>query len=126
MIDLLRELHRQGKALVLLSSDHASYLHDEIASFGLTDVFEEVWAGVHDKRDIVRKVMQTHNFKRIETLFVGDTQNDDQAGKHAGIKTALVTWGFCDLAKIESVKPYYIVKTPQELRQIIADKQEKS
>jgi phosphoglycolate phosphatase len=119
VVELLKTLHKAGIKMTLLSSDHPSYLHDEIAEFGLTEVFKEVYGDVHDKTTVIKGLIKKHHFDPAESLFVGDTQNDDEAGKHAGLKTALVTWGFCTKAAIELCEPDYIIETPEELKKLI-------
>jgi phosphoglycolate phosphatase-like HAD superfamily hydrolase len=119
MEKVVLSLKKRGIRMVILSSDHPIYLHDEIAAYGLTECFEQVYCDVHDKRHIVEEVIKNHNFHKAETLFVGDTQNDDQAGKHAGIRTALVTWGFCNIRQIKACKPTYIINKPNEFIKLI-------
>jgi phosphoglycolate phosphatase-like HAD superfamily hydrolase len=63
--------------------------------------------------------MQRFNLKPEETLYVGDMVIDAQAGRHAGVKTIIVTTGSNTKNEIEKVRPYRIMRRITELLKIL-------
>lgn len=77
---------------------------------GMSDVFD--WIITLDEVDQpkphpqgIQLCLDHFHLRPEDVLFVGDTMYDYQAGKHAGVDTALVTWSLRKFP--ESVKPDY-------------------
>ena len=60
--------------------------------------------------EILLKIMRRFHVKKDQSLYVGDMLIDAQAGKRAGIKTAIVTTGSSTISEIKRAKPWRIVK----------------
>lgn len=63
----------------------------------------------------LRKLMQQHNVKADEILYVGDETRDIEAAKKEGIKVIAVTWGYNSHAILQTFSPDFIAHTPEEL-----------
>ena len=63
----------------------------------------------------LRKLMQQHNGKADEILYVGDETRDIEAAKKEGIKVIAVTWGYNSHAILQTFSPDFIAHTPEEL-----------
>ncbi|MBD3208775.1 MAG: HAD hydrolase-like protein [Candidatus Nealsonbacteria bacterium] len=117
--DTLEKFKKAGFNMVILSSNHSEYLLSEIEEFDLDGFFSEVNGGVHDKFKAVAEMIKRNGFREKETLFVGDTTHEVEAGKSAGIKTASVTWGYHDENRLKSASPDFIIHNLKDLENII-------
>ena len=52
--------------------------------------------------------------------IIGDSVSDIHAAKQASIKSIAVSWGHQSLSKLKAANPDYLVKSPQELQQILS------
>ncbi|MFA6586089.1 MAG: HAD hydrolase-like protein [Candidatus Paceibacterota bacterium] len=117
--DLIKEFKNQGKNLVVISSDNPETLLQEMKSFGLDGVFNEVIFRAYDKEETTRRVIEDNNFKLDETIFIGDSNHEIEVGKKVGIKTGAVTWGFCTKERLEALEPDFLINSLEELRDIV-------
>lgn len=119
VVELVKKIKKNGKKMLVLSSDFAETLFPEMEKFGLNGFFEEVVPFVHDKSDTIHDLIKRNNFKIEETVFVGDSNNEIKAGKEAGVKTIAVTWGLFSEEKLKLTKPDCLVNNIQELEKIL-------
>jgi len=117
--DLIKELKIKGISMVVLSSDAPETLLPEMKEYDLENIFREVITKVHDKADSIEGLISQNNFKKEETVFIGDSNHEVEVGKRAGIKTIAVTWGFCTEEKLKSTHPDYLVHNIKELKDIL-------
>jgi phosphoglycolate phosphatase len=119
VVDLLTRLHSKGIKIVVLSSQPQDQLESQAASFGIKNCIDRLVGSVHDKKGVIDSVLAKNRFSESDTVLVGDTVSDVETGKHAGLKTAAVTWGFDPADKLQKAKPDYIIDTLKELDKII-------
>jgi phosphoglycolate phosphatase len=119
MTSLVKKLHSQGKKMVILSSDSPKSILDEIKDFGLEGIFEDMELEVHDKVHHIADLMERNNMKVEETIIIGDTNNEIEAARSAGIKVISVTWGLCSEKNLKQYNPDYIVNTVGKLEKIL-------
>ena len=60
-----------------------------------------------------------YNIDKNEALYVGDSNVDVHTAKAAGIDCCSVLWGFRSYDELSACCPRYIVKSPEELYQVI-------
>lgn len=116
IVDLIKDLQRQGVRMVVVSSDLPETLLLEIDSFGLNNVFLDVVTGVHDKTIAMKNLIEKHDFNKSETFVVGDSNHEIEVGKHIGIKTVAVTWGLTSEDRLINFNPDFIAHDLDELR----------
>jgi phosphoglycolate phosphatase len=104
--------------LFIVSSDPGILL-EQINLFGLSGLFKEVIYKVHDKTEPVKELVKKYELNLEETVFIGDTNHEIEAGKSVGIKTGAVTWGTFNEEKLKSYKPDYIFHDLIELEKAI-------
>lgn len=119
IVDLIKKFKEKEIKMVILSSDFPQTLLPEITSFGLDDIFIDVVTDVHDKLEGVKELIKKNNFKKEETIFIGDSNHEIEVGKIVGIKTGAVTWGFCTKEKLASLKPDFLITNLSELESAI-------
>jgi len=117
--DTLLKLNKTGVNMVIISSHISDYLLSDIKEFGLNGLFKEINTEIHDKTEIINKVMKRNNFKPEETIFIDDTTHEIKAGKKGGTKTAAVTWGYQNEDKLKSSNPDFIIHNLKELESVI-------
>jgi methionine--tRNA ligase beta chain len=120
--ETLQDLKKAGIKMIVISSNLRETLLSDIEEFGLQGIFNEINSEVHDKAEDIAETIKRNKFNPEETVFVGDTPHEVQAGKSAGIKTVAVTWGFSKEDKLKAAKPDYIVHNLKELEDIILTK----
>ena len=116
---VIKYFKKRGFKLFLVSSDFKQTVLRDIKNFGLEHVFEKVYTEVIDKNQSVQDIIKNGKLVPSETLIVGDSNHEIEAGKNAGIKTAVVTWGFTAEDVLEKEKPDFIVHNTKELQEII-------
>ena len=116
IVDLTKDLQRQGIKMVVVSSDLSETLLPEIDSFGLNNTFLDVVTEAHDKTIVMGDLIKKHNFNKSETFVVGDSNHEIEAGQHIGIKTIAVTWGFTLEDRLITSNPDFIAHNLDELK----------
>jgi len=119
IVSLVKKIKKSGCRMIVLSSDFPETILHEIKDFGLENIFDEVVHSVHDKSEIIHELIRKHDYRPGETVFVGDSSNEVEAGKNAGIKTISVTWGFTSEEKLKLASPDYLVQNVRELEKIL-------
>jgi phosphoglycolate phosphatase len=119
MPDLIKNLKAQGVRMSVVSSDPTERLLRETKEFGLENIFDDVITNAHDKSEGVDGLIEKYNFKKEETVFIGDSNHEVEVGKQVGIKTIAVTWGFSAEEKLKLTNPDYLVHNIKELEKIL-------
>ena len=120
MVDLLKEFKKGGIKMVVLSSDLPITLLPEMQRFGLEDIFIDTIISAYDKSEGIGKLIERNNFKKEETIFIGDSNHEIEEGKRAGTKTGAVTWGFSTEERLKALNPDYIIRNLDDLKSIIS------
>ena len=63
----------------------------------------------------VNEVMEYLNVTKEECIYVGDSDVDMKTAQNAGVKSIGVAWGFRGEEELKSAGADYIIRTPQEL-----------
>jgi len=119
MVDLIKKIKENNHYIAVISSDLSDTILPEIKNFGLENIFNDIVIGVHDKTEGLQNIIKNNNFKKEETVFIGDTNHEIEVGKQAGIKTIAVTWGFYSENRLKTLNPDYLVHNIEELEKIL-------
>ncbi|QTN31456.1 HAD hydrolase-like protein [Akkermansiaceae bacterium] len=92
------------RMFVLTSMDADAFLR-QLVDFGMKDFFEETYAGVLDKREVIAEILETHCLLKDETAFVGDMTHDVETAKHGGISSIAVLTGYHHAEVLAGVRP---------------------
>jgi phosphoglycolate phosphatase len=120
--EMLESLKDKKKAILTNKSE--VYAKDIVKYLGISDYFVEVWGGdtldvrKPDPKTILELAKKTRS-DLLKTVMIGDSANDFLVAKAAGVASIAVSYGYCDLKQIESYKPNFIVKKPQEIINIV-------
>ena len=119
IVKLIKKLKKKGSITAVLSGDMAETLFPEMEKFGLNNIFDELTIDVPDKLEAIGDLMKRNNFKKEETVFIGDSNHEVEVGKQAGIKTIAVTWGYYSENRLAELNPTYLVHNVKELEKIL-------
>jgi phosphoglycolate phosphatase len=119
IVGLIKKLKKKNIFMAVLSSDAPETVLPEIKNFDLENIFDDLEIKVHDKSEVIESLISRNNFKKEETVFIGDTNHEIEVGKSAGIKTIAVTWGFYPENRLKALNPDYLVHNIKELEDIL-------
>ena len=123
VVDLLKELKKQGVKTAILSNKDdstAKKVAEELFEEGLVDLCLGARKGVPLKPepDAVFEIIEQFGVKKDECLYIGDTATDIKTAKNAGLYSVDVLWGFRDRAELEGAKADVIVSDAMKIAEI--------
>ena len=120
----VKELHRKGYKLGVVTSRLNDSAIRGLEYFGLMDYFDSI-IGADDtdlhKPDPTPAFMALEELggKPEETLFVGDSPFDILCGKNAGIASVVVGWSALPMDMLLKYEPSYVVNSMEELMALV-------
>ncbi|HCV44103.1 MAG TPA: hypothetical protein DGH68_11515 [Bacteroidetes bacterium] len=121
--ETLEVLRLHGKRLAIASTKRGAGIKRATDHFGITEYFVQLQGseGIPHKPDptIITTILAEQQWRREETIMVGDTDNDILAGKNAGVATCGVTYGSLSEDEIERFAPEFIISSFPELLSIV-------
>jgi phosphoglycolate phosphatase len=119
-IEALREMKVRMATATTKSSETTLRV---LEHFGIERFFSQI-QGSNDipyKPDpfIINKILGDQSWEKTETLMVGDTDNDIEAGKRAGVPTCGVTYGSLTKEQILQLNPDFIIDSFPELLSLL-------
>ncbi|MDP6410114.1 MAG: HAD-IA family hydrolase [Planctomycetota bacterium] len=121
--DALAELASVGIALGIVTSKNAATAWRGLECCGLAAYFE-VLVGSDDVRDHkphpapVLAAVERLAVPPAATFFVGDSPQDLEAGRRAGVRTAAVSWGPFERTELERQAPDVWLERPAALSEL--------
>ena len=108
--DGLAALHGKGVKLGTASTKSTGTSARVLEHFGVAQFFVQIQGneeGFPFKPDpfILNKIIREQGWKKKETMMVGDTDYDIEAGKRAGVATCAVTYGSLSRSELEPFRP---------------------
>lgn len=100
---------RQGLRLFVLSSMNEEALLRQAEAFGLTPFFEEIVAGVLDKRTRMAELVTRHGLCPAKTAYIGDMVHDVDAARSAGVQAIAVLSGYDSAERLLPSEPDLVV-----------------
>lgn len=116
----LKELHSAGLKLAVVTSQTDAECDLARQSLDLEEVID-LWVTssmvATPKPDPapVLKAIEIFKIKPGEVIMIGDTFNDLEAGRNAGVRIGAVLWGFGQRDKLLSYHPDFVFEHPGEL-----------
>ena len=119
IMEMLRELARQGYALGVVSNKPDFAVQELIPEY-FPDIFASVSGdreGVAKKPapDLILEAMKNLKADGSEAIYVGDSEVDLEAAANAGIPCISVAWGFKGRKFLEEQNAGTIIETPSEI-----------
>jgi pyrophosphatase PpaX len=122
--EMLRDLRARQQRLGLVTSKREGFARRGLRLFGLDELFDV--AIFHD--DTIRHkpdpeplllAADRSGLPPGEVVYVGDSIHDVAAGRAAGMRTVSVLWGPFERSTLERAGPDHVVKTPEDLVQLL-------
>lgn len=117
--DILRFCHAHNRHCYILSTMRKDHFERQCHAAGFDPFFEATYAGVADKRQTIKTLLQKHDLSPGETLFVGDMQHDVDTAHHGGTHSCAVLTGYNTLTQLRESRPDVIVENLRELQAIL-------
>jgi phosphoglycolate phosphatase-like HAD superfamily hydrolase/ADP-ribose pyrophosphatase YjhB (NUDIX family) len=112
-----------GIRTFVLTSMDVNAFERQMDDFGFRDLFEATYAGVLDKREVIRQILETHGLDPAETAFVGDMTHDVETARHGGISSIAVLTGYNHPEILARVRPDLTVPDLGVLRSLLVRRQ---
>lgn len=124
--ELLEYVKKTGmKTAVVSNKPHAQAVDtvEYIFGKGYFDAIIGERDGIPKKPDPAMALRAAEEFGVLpeECLYFGDTNTDMQTGKHAGMTTVGVLWGFRDREELAQFDPDYLIETPLRMVTILEE-----
>lgn len=118
-LEVVKELHKRGKKLALVTSRRKATCDLYTKHFGLFDYFEVIMTPESSEKhkpdpEPANIALSKLGVKASDTLFIGDAIFDIACGHAAGCETAYVSWGFRKVEDLEP-SPDYLLKSFEDL-----------
>jgi len=123
MANLIKSLHGEGYTLLIVSSNSLRNVSSFLKIHELRQYFYRVYGnvGIFNKAQALRKLIRKNRLSLEDCIYVADETRDIKACKTTGIRCVAVNWGFADPTLLAELKPYGFVTTPNELKQLIVN-----
>lgn len=124
IVDMLKELKKQGLSLAVLSNKPHLQTRDVVKTFFDDGTFASVQGqqeGIPRKPDpeAIYMIAKELNVGLEECLYVGDSDVDMQTGQRAHVTTVGVTWGFRSEEVLKKHGADYIVHKAEQIISIV-------
>lgn len=108
--ELLSTLRERGVALYLCTSKREEFTTRILDHFALRQFFSGVVADRaisehHDKADLLRELLATHEINRSSAIMVGDREFDILAARAVGLPSIAVNYGFGSQEELMEGRP---------------------
>ncbi len=122
--DALEHFQLSGARQFIATSKYQQYAEQIIESLQLRETFIAVYGSEADGRRADKKELFDHLLKEEalnagQTVMIGDTRFDIEAGRHHNLSTVGVLWGYGGKDALEKAGAHYLVETPQNMPDII-------
>ena len=120
VVEAVRRLHRMGAALGLVTSKLRAGTERGLRLLGLEEEFavrvcaDDVVNGKPHPEPVLM-ALQAFGASPKETLFIGDSPHDIEAGKRAGVTTVAVAWGPFPRETLGAEEPDYWLEEPADI-----------
>ncbi len=120
MIDVLDTLKERGKYLFVVSNKSEIFSKKILKELGVEHYFEEIVGGdtFPNKKpnpQQVLEILKKYDAKKSESIIVGDSENDIEAGEAAGIAVCWVSYGFRDRSILDKYYIDFVAEKPQDI-----------
>ncbi|MEM1440795.1 MAG: HAD-IA family hydrolase [Verrucomicrobiota bacterium] len=117
MTDAVRELHKAGYRLGVLSSNSADNVRLVLRRFGLLECFSFIEAGVSlfGKSHRILSVLKKEALEPRDAMYVGDETRDMEAARESKVSGLAVCWGANGREAMETEGPDFCIDHPSEL-----------
>lgn len=120
--EVLRQLHKNGHRLLVMSSNSQQNVTQFLKTHGLESYFSDVYGsiGLFSKTRALKKILRLNKLKPGQCFYIGDEIRDMHASQKAKIRPVAVAWGYNDVRALQAAKPFAIAERPADLERIFS------
>lgn len=112
---------RHIRCFALTSVDKKAF-REQSSELGMDSYFECIYSGVHDKKKVIRELIDRHRLRTDETAFIGDMTHDVETANSAGITSIAVLTGYQNAQQLSQATPDMITPDLRTLRHLLDKK----
>jgi phosphoglycolate phosphatase len=117
----LQALRDDGHRLWVVTSKPEVYARPILHHFRLDQYFAEIHgselSGARaDKADLIRHVLERERLPRESVWMIGDRRHDVAGGRHNGVRTMAVRWGYGTEEELRAAGPDAMAVSMQDVR----------
>lgn len=119
--NLLKELKKQGKRLLVATSKPEEFAIKILKHFHLDQYFDYIAGATMDgsrgkKADVIHYALETCNITNLsETVMIGDREHDIIGAKREGLDSIGVLFGYGNLEEHQAAGATYIAETVEDI-----------
>lgn len=116
--------HFKSRLQAIVSNKPLEFVEMILAGLNRRESFASVYGGdsVNNKKpdpEMVIHLLQQHAMPPEDTLIIGDSPQDIEAGRRAGVATCGVTWGLRPRSEVENAQPDFLIHSMTELKKLV-------
>ena len=120
--ELVRRLRDAGANVAIATGKPTAFTVDILARHGLGGLFDAVLGSEFDgtrgqKWEVIAELLEKYG--RENAVMIGDRDNDVRGAKRCGIPCIGVEWGYAEPGELESAGAITVVKSAEELENIL-------
>lgn len=122
--EFLEKLKKEGKKTGIVTNKYEDISRQIIKKLGIEDLIDIIVGGDTTPKkkpepDPILYALENLDSDTTTSIIIGDSEADIIAGKKAGIKTGLVTYGFGNTEYAKSFNPDVVIASLKELFEIL-------
>jgi HAD superfamily hydrolase (TIGR01549 family) len=123
MEEVLPQLRKHANCFGILTSNAVENVEAFLEAHGLRDLFTFIstTSKLTGKDKHLRSIARTFSLRKEEMFYIGDEIRDLRAARKARIDAIAVTWGLNNEQSLAKEEPRYLVHTPAELLEVVAN-----
>jgi phosphoglycolate phosphatase len=124
VVEALEQFKSIGAQQFVATAKYEQYARWIIEANDLKQYFSGIYGSTidgkyADKRELLTRLFEQENLRKADTVMIGDTKFDMEAGRYIDIATTGVLWGYSDETSLKAAGAHDIVKTPAELFEVV-------
>jgi phosphoglycolate phosphatase len=117
----LKALKEDGHRLWVVTSKPQVYAQTIVSHFGLHDDFAAVYGSelsgaLTDKGELISHVLERERLARDAVWMIGDRAHDVIGGRHNGVRTLAVLWGYGTEEELRTAGPHAMAASMKDVR----------
>ena len=117
--EFLSWCEQHGIRLFVLTSMNPENFASQLRDFDFEGHFEETYAGVVDKREVIHEILATHGLRAEETGYVGDMAHDIETAHHGGVTSVGVLSGYDPHERLIAAEPKLLLSCIRSLHAML-------
>ncbi len=118
--ELLRELRERGAGLAVVTSKSRETVEMAFRCIPIESCFDTVVTADDTERhkphpQPLQLAMRRLDLAPDESVYIGDSPHDIEAGHNAGVATAAVGWGIFPPVRLKEMEPDFYFESPDEI-----------